>query len=69
MIEKSYGKSIENPVLLSSVSNSRIFLNSLVATQGDFMIYHRIDHTLNSEKAIVDHYEIMTDKKNVDFKL
>ncbi|HDR51582.1 MAG TPA: hypothetical protein ENN90_08175 [Mariniphaga anaerophila] len=62
---ENYGKCPGNPVRLNSIPASRLFLNNLVTTDGDYIIYHRKGSVMENSE-IIDHYEIFTTAKQYD---
>jgi len=60
----TYGKSLDNPILLNSIRASLAYLNNLVTDQGLHIIYHRLGSILGQNP--VDHYEIMTSDNKYD---
>ena len=61
MIESTYGKSPENPIILNSIPASRFYLNHLSTPEDCHLVYHRLG-SLSSAKYDhpIDHYELMT---------
>jgi hypothetical protein len=55
---EEYGKSPENPIVLSSITSSTQYLNSLVTLDGMNILYHR-QGSLSKNSKIIDHYEII----------
>ena len=54
-----YGKHTEAPIMLNSITASRLYLNNLVTDKGLHILYHRIGSMFAGEHP-VDHYEIMS---------
>ena len=48
----------ENPIVVDSISNEKNFLNNLVTTNGDYILYHRLG-SIHGDGKILDHYELI----------
>jgi len=61
MIDQTYGRRPENPILLNSISASRLYLNKLITSSGCHLVYHRLGSLpAKKNQRPIDHYEIMT---------
>lgn len=47
-----------NPIVVNSIGNEINFLNNLVTTNGDYILYHRLGST-NENGKVLDHYELL----------
>ena len=66
-MKDTFGKSHDNPIQLNSIVASRLFLDNLVSTCGNHIIYHRpSSFTRRSDGTIIDHYEIMCSDNHYD---
>ena len=65
-MEDDYGKCPENPILLKNISDSILFMNSLITASGSCIIYHRIKASKFGGAKIIDCYEIMTTNNEYD---
>jgi hypothetical protein len=64
--KKTYGKNIDNPVLLNSVETSLAYLENLVTQKkGYHIIFHRIGSQSTNDKP-VDVYQVMTSDNKYD---
>jgi hypothetical protein len=63
-MEIALGKSIENPILLNSVDNSILYLDSLITNTGNYIIYHRLGSSVVKGGKPIDRYEVFS----TDFK-
>ena len=65
-MENEYGKCPENPILLKNISDSILFMDSLITASGSCIIYHRIKASKFGGAKIIDCYEIMTTNNEYD---
>ncbi len=65
-MKDDYGKCPENPILLKNISDSILFMNSLITASGSCIIYHRIKASKFGGAKIIDCYEIMTTNNEYD---
>jgi hypothetical protein len=65
-MEANYGKCIENPILLKNISDSILFMNSLVSASGSCIIYHRKGSSKFEDSKPIDCYEVMTTDNKYD---
>jgi hypothetical protein len=56
--EKKYGKTPSNPILMTSIKDSILFLNSLVTEERKPILYHRLYSTIIGKSKPIDCYEI-----------
>lgn len=63
---KDYGRCPENPILLRNISDSILFMDSLISTSGNCIIYHRIKASKFGDAKIIDCYEIMSTNNKYD---
>jgi hypothetical protein len=56
--EHKYGKSPVNPIRMSSVNESILFLNSLVTIDNKPILYHRVHTTSTLKSKPIDCYEV-----------
>jgi hypothetical protein len=64
-IENKYGKTPFNPIRMTSINESLIFLNSLTSNNYKPIFYHRIHTTSIGKSKLIDCYEII---KEGEFK-
>lgn len=65
-MEDDYGKCPENPILLKTISDSILFMDSLVSESGFCIIYHRKGCSKFGGTRLIDSYEIMTTNNEYD---
>lgn len=65
-MEDDYGKCAGKPILLKSISDSILFMNSLISVSGSCIIYHRKGSSKDGDNLIVDSYEVMTTNNEYD---
>lgn len=66
MSMEDYGRCPENPILLKNISDSILFMDSLISTSGNCIIYHRIKASKFGGNKIIDCYEIMSTNNEYD---
>jgi hypothetical protein len=62
----NYGKCIENPVLLKNISDSILFMDSLISASGSCIVYHRKGSSKFEDSRPIDCYEVMTTDNKYD---
>jgi hypothetical protein len=67
--KKNFGKTPLNPILMSSINESILFLNSLTTNNHKPIFYHRVHTTSIGKSALIDCYEIFKNdgKKEILF--
>jgi hypothetical protein len=59
-MENEFGFSIDNPINVVDIDGEQLYLDALITKDGDYIFYHRLGSIHNSNKDIIDIFEICT---------